>query len=266
MDPVFLGIALVAIGVVVFLVVRLVLWLSSKTHSQDLTNQLVIGDNSSSEGQNAILMIRTGGKIISINSKAREILQLKETESANLERISRAIRPGEIFLHLCASGGRAKLFLGDKVFDAASFKLNIHPLPLVIMTLEESKAESDDTSLQEGLSPQFLKAVECVVQIIAERVDLDQALRIIIESVEKILPADMVELTIWDPNISCLVPYRLSGYPGNMDRTIDVSEDYYLKGEGYSGYLIKERKALFFTDTSTDSLAEELLADSEHKA
>ncbi|MCJ7624932.1 MAG: GAF domain-containing protein, partial [Anaerolineaceae bacterium] len=48
--------------------------------------------------------------------------------------------------------------------------------------------------------------------------------------------------------------------------SIDVSEDYYLKGEGYSGYLIKERKALFFTDTSTDSLAEELLADSEHKA
>ena len=85
MDPAILGIALVAIGVVIFMVVRLLLRISAKTPPPDLANQLVIGDDPLSEDQNAVLIIKTGGKVVSINKKARELLRLKATESANLD-------------------------------------------------------------------------------------------------------------------------------------------------------------------------------------
>ena len=84
----------------------------------------------------------------------------------------------------------------------------------------------------------------------AASLDLEATLRTILESVERLLPSDLLEITIWDTEDQQLVPYRLVGLPG-VDRGLEKTSERYQADSGYSGYLISNRQPLMVKDVST---------------
>ncbi len=84
----------------------------------------------------------------------------------------------------------------------------------------------------------------------AASLDLEATLRTILESIERLLPSDLLEITIWDTEDQHLVPYRLVGLPG-VDRGLEKASERYRADSGYSGYLISNRQPLMVKDVNT---------------
>jgi transcriptional regulator with GAF, ATPase, and Fis domain len=87
-------------------------------------------------------------------------------------------------------------------------------------------------------------------QTMASSLDLETTLRAILESVERLIPSDFPEITIWDADNKQLIPYHFVGMPG-VDRHLERSSDRYVTDKGYSGFLIGARKPLMINDVDT---------------
>ncbi|MBE0699762.1 MAG: GAF domain-containing protein, partial [Anaerolineaceae bacterium] len=81
----------------------------------------------------------------------------------------------------------------------------------------------------------------------AASLDLYKTLQAILENVEKILPADFLEITIWDAEGEVFIPYRFSGFPG-LERKLSLVEERYKANQGLSAIVFQQRKPLLVPD------------------
>ena len=84
----------------------------------------------------------------------------------------------------------------------------------------------------------------------ASSLDLEATLQAVLESVERLLPSEFLEITLWDAEAGHLVPYRLVGMTG-IDRRLEKASEPYRPDQGYSGYLITHHKALLVKDVGS---------------
>jgi GAF domain-containing protein len=97
-----------------------------------------------------------------------------------------------------------------------------------------------------------------LTQNMAASLDLEATLTAVLESVEQLLPSELIEITLWDAEAGYLVPYRLVGLPG-IDHRLEKSVKPYRMDQGYSGYLATHHEALLITDVSAFHLAQPAL-------
>jgi PAS domain S-box-containing protein len=198
----------------------------------------------------AVLLIQPGGRVAYLNQKARELFNLWD-EPPNLERLARKARPSEAFLSLCASQGQSRFNLNGHLVDGTSYYAPSESGRAILVSLRPPpwQVEADSSAENSGVTHAF-NTLTNLSQRISASLDLERTLEAILEGVEHLIPFDIAEINIWNPNKGHLVPYRYASAPGSEHRLSQASE-YYKPGEGYTGYLFRQRTPLLINDIET---------------
>src|SRR5215831_18354976 len=144
---IILALALVAsVGIVVYLRRE-----QRKTPNLDSVSAPFI-PSSSSQLNEAILIVQAGGRVEYINDLAREWFDLRPDEAPDLERLFRRVRPAEEFIDLCARQGQKRISISGQLVEANSYQVPGPDLLMLIAmrSVELSKnliATSTDSSI-----------------------------------------------------------------------------------------------------------------------
>src|SRR5512138_860767 len=123
MDPLSLGLTVFTFGIVLLggmllfrrFIPRL-LAMSQSTQPASLATGLAVNPLRSGSESLAVLLVKTGGRVVFANPTARNWFGLVE-EEPNLERLARRTRPEELFLGLCAVEGQTRFSLNEHLID-----------------------------------------------------------------------------------------------------------------------------------------------------
>lgn len=197
----------------------------------------------------AFLLVQPGGKILFANHVIREWLDLSPDDPPNLEHLARQARPSETFLGLCAVPGQARFSLQGLMVDGVSYEIPYQEARAVLLTLRRP----DLTVLTQENTTVNARALDILTELgrtMTASLDLTSTLQAILESVERLIPSDVFEITVWDPGQKMLVPYGFAGLPG-VDRHLEKGNSNYHPGEGYSGHIFTSRKPLLISNVET---------------
>ncbi len=226
----------------------------------------------------ALLIVQPGGRVVYSNTSAQEWFGYQD-QQPNLERLARKARPSEIFLGLCASEGRARFSLDGRLVEGRSFYVPYSPQQIALSALNRPLSphlDSPASSLamlvtlhqvqvsftgkprpgdtQPGVqisSGSSLEIFNELNQLMTANLELEKTLSAILESVERLVSADFVEITRWDAAHKQLIPYRFVG-SDDQRRLEKPAQRYPLGPDGqvasYTGYLVSQRLPLRVDD------------------
>jgi PAS domain S-box-containing protein len=194
--------------------------------------------------EKALLVISPGGRIAYLNQTARDLFGVLE-HHPSLDRLARRVRPGDGFLTLCSTPGKNSFTLQGRVVLGESLEIPYDGSLSVLVSLQKLQVENQ-SGTGESFSDQVLEVYTDLSLAMTASLDLEVTLQTILESVEKLIPSDFPEITIWEPENNHLIPYRLASND-RPDRRIERSTDRYLSTEGYSGYLVSHKKPLLIS-------------------
>ena len=195
--------------------------------------------------EDAVLLIHSGGRVDHLNTAARELFGLTKNEIPNLERLARRTRPSDIFWKLCTSEGKMRFSIGGKFIEGISYQVP-GPAPVILLTLRQPELSTGLASAREA-SGSVLRIITDFGKAIAENLNLDATLSAVIENVEKLVPADVLEVKVWEQASQIFISYRFGMVNGRP--RLETSAD--TRFGNYSAYLAKQEKPLFVSDTQT---------------
>lgn len=229
------------IGIVFILIVRVAL--KSIPRSNLVIQPASFGADLIEDHGASVMVVEGGGRIRSMNSRARQVFRLEDGEAPNLERLARKVRPSEIFLQLCSNEGQARFVLEGRLVEGTSYLFTSQNQTAALVSLRYPEITSGLSNRQGGINTKSLQSITQLTQAMAASLDLNETLRAILENVEKLLPADFMEVTLWDAESQTFTPFRFAGLPG-VSRKIERSSEPYSTERGFTGILYKERKPL----------------------
>ena len=209
--PVGLGfdLALITSGLVLVFLVWLVLRILPRGPAAAQTGVPALHFPETQQASDAVLIVQPGGRVGYINRMARQAFGLVEGEPAELERLGRRVRPLEDFLGVCTQPDQKRLSVNGKMMEATSYQVpGESPMVLVSLRLLElapSLADSGESATS------ILKVVADFSQSIASSLDLQATLHAVLDNVSRLIPADALELKVWDEETQALAAYRFRG-------------------------------------------------------
>jgi PAS domain S-box-containing protein len=250
-DALSLGLILTLAGLVFWLVTR---WLSRVPlqKSSPVENNACLVQEGLQDHVDAVLVIQAGGKPIYANRKAQELFHLRENELPNLERLAKRIRPPDQFLNLCAFEQQTRFVLDGRLVEGTSFHLAVQPTPLMVVALRDPGLTASLLSDQSTDSAHMLKTYVELTQAMAASLELPKTIQAIFENIEKLIPADWMEITIWNANAEIFIPYQFVEMEGT-ERKFEALSPGYRVGEGYCGRIAQERQPLLISDLNLSS-------------
>ncbi|MFH2102825.1 MAG: GAF domain-containing protein [Chloroflexota bacterium] len=234
------GLGILLTGVIFFLLVWGISRLISRLRPSSLPSDQSTTSPDLDGHDHAVLVLHAGGRVEYANQAARDWFGLREGEPPNLELIARNIRPGGKFLELCVEEGGDRFSLTGRPIDVTSYRVP-GPVPVMMVTLHRPDALASSAEPTDG-SGSMLKLLTDFSQAIFTSHGLKVSLQAVMDNVEKLVPADYMEIKIWEPDSQTLLPYRyLSGAGG---------ERYLEKGlpqslAGYSSQLYQSQQPIF---------------------
>ncbi|GAB4543626.1 MAG: hypothetical protein Fur002_15990 [Anaerolineales bacterium] len=156
----------------------------------------------------ATLLIQAGGRVEYMSALARSFFDVRPHEPYDLERLARRVRPAEDFLNLCAAPGQKRLSIAGKLFEVSSYQVP-GEVPVMLVSLRSKEFSSIFEHAESGASSEILKIVSDFSQAIAANLDLETTVRAVINNVSRLIPADVVEVKLWDAAQQTLIPYQL---------------------------------------------------------
>jgi len=200
--------------------------------------------------QDAILVVQAGGRVSFLNEIAREWFDLSEGEYPGIERMSRRVRPGEVFFEICAAEGQARFSINGSLVDATSYNIP-GANPSILVTI---RAAGGAMSPSEGdtFSSATLQTIAEFGREVASNLNLEATLETTLTHIEQLVPVDFIEVKVRNAAGGVFTPYSLVG-PAGSTRTLQPSSDSQF-GE-YETFLIKEKRELFLPDTRVPALA-----------
>lgn len=237
-----LGIIFAALGVAFLLLTPLLLRLVPylRRVTQPASSPSVIPTDLP-PNENAVLIVQAGGRVTYLNDRARDWFNLVENEIPNLERLARNTRPSEAFLNLCAVAGHARFNLHQSLIEGVSYQMPSEGQQAIMVTLQQlqlSGLEDDG-----GRATQTLSIFNEISQNMSASLDLETTIETILESIDRLIPSDFSEVAIWDHEKVCLIPYRYLVDDDGV-RRLGMSADRYPSSEGYTGYMVSNKKPL----------------------
>ncbi len=212
-----------------------------------------LADEGPAEG---VILIRPGGRVIYLNAQAQAWFGLQAEDLPHLEVLARRIRPQEAFLRLCAAPDQGRFTLGRLRVEAASL-----PLPTAegVATLVLMRpAQALESRALQVEPPRAFEAAANLIRSMGITPDLEQALQAILSTVDRLLPNDYLELTVWDEETRTFVPYRFESATGG-ERKVEKRAHRYRPDEGLTGFLATHKEPLLIPDlhhTDHPALAE----------
>ncbi len=208
---------LITIAMVLLALVLVVLWfrrLPGNVQVGGLQNPAVEIPSSTSLTE-AIVTIQPGGRVDYLNDLARDWFGLRADELPELEKLIRKARPAEDFLNLCAAHGQKRLSVGGRLVEATSYQVP-GPYPLMFITMRGvSLAASADATLPDS---SMLKVISDFGRGVTESLDLDNTIYSILLNLSHLVPADVMEIKIWDSLRKSFDIYTLD--PSGTSKTI----------------------------------------------
>lgn len=202
------GLALILLGLVLVVPVLVVIWLRrlprNAAIAPEVTSSFVSPD--SSNLNEAILIVQFGGRVEYVNELAREWFGLHEGEPADLERLVRRARPAEDLLNLCAQQGQKRLSVGGRLVDATSYQV---PGPYPVMLVTMRSVELAMSLSESGTDSSILQTISDFGKNISASLKLEDTLYAILLNVSHLVPADVLEVKVWDEASQTLIPYTL---------------------------------------------------------
>ncbi|HUH96151.1 MAG TPA: GAF domain-containing protein, partial [Anaerolineales bacterium] len=244
-----LGIGLVIVGLVLGSLVWALLRLFPNRASigQDENAALVVPDfNQSSE---AVLVIEAGGRVEFINPRAREWFGLQNGDAADIERLARRVRPPEEFLEVCAAPGQRRVNVNGRLAELTSYQV---PGPYAKMLVALHGLElTPALAAQEGdVSSSILKVVSDFGRDIASSLELEMVLRSVLENLSRLIPADLLEIKVWDKDIHAFNSYHLQSDDEAQHKLVRISQSQFGR---FSDNLMRGRDLLLLTDARSFS-------------
>ncbi len=195
--------------------------------------------------ESGVLLVQAGGRIEFINDTAREWFNLAEGEQPNLEVLASRIRPSDEFLRLCAVEQQNRFSLNGRPLECASYQVP-GSVPMLLVAMNRLDISSG-LQAGEGGSVAALKILLDFNQSVSVRTELQPTMRAILENLERLVPADVLEIKLWDPEREGLTPYRFVAGPRSGRR---LERGPFQSPAGYSAVLVEKRKPLYLPDTS----------------
>ena len=231
-----------AIAVVLGLLVLAIIWLRKLPRNASAASEptAAVSSPDSSPLNEAVLIVQFGGRVEYINDLAREWFGLRENEYPDLERLIRRARPAEDILHLCARQGQKRLSVGGRLVDATSYQIpGPYPLMLISMRNVELATGPDQVSPDSSL----LRTVSDFGKNVSSSLDLEDTLYAILLNVSHLVPADLLEVKVWDEASQVLIPYTLES--SGSSHAVRASHSQF--GE-LTGVLRSRQKSLLIPD------------------
>ncbi|MCC6498649.1 MAG: GAF domain-containing protein [Anaerolineales bacterium] len=243
---------LISIALVLLAVVLAALWFRRLPGSvpadlqQDSSQKIPNHENI----KEAVITVQPGGRVDYINERAREWFGLRRGEDAELERLIRRARPAEDFLNLCASPGQKRFSVGGALVEAKSYQIpGAYPLMLIAMRSVDLYAGKDQAAADSSI----LKVLADFGKGVTESLELEETLYAILLNVSHLVPADLLELKVWDAARQTLTPYMLDASGSSNVARVSLSQF-----GGLTDLLLARRKAVLFPDTRAAEVAAEL--------
>ncbi len=237
MDPVILGLVLVAVGAGLLALALLYLRaLQRMPPAAEAPAAPLLPDSSE-----AVLLVKTGGKIAYASQAARQLFAL-DGQEPDLESLARRISPRDAFLALCAAEGQASFSLRGQPLDGVSYRVPLDGAPALLVTLRRPALAAEESAGASRSLDRFLQ----LSQAINLNLDLEATLKAILEQVAGLLPADYLEITVWQADEKRLAPYRLAS--AGEDRRLEKTGERYSAERGYTGLLFSQRQPLLIRD------------------
>ncbi|HUI88447.1 MAG TPA: GAF domain-containing protein [Anaerolineales bacterium] len=247
-----LGIGLVMVGLVLGSLVWALLRLFPNRASigQDENIALVLPDfNKSSE---AVLVVQAGGRVEFINPRAREWFGLQNDDVADIERLARRVRPPEEFLEVCATPGQRRVNVNGRLAELTSYQVPA-PNPKMLVALHGMELTPALTAQESDVSSSILKVVSDFGQSIASSLELETILGAILENLNRLIPADLLEIKVWDKDIQAFSSYHLQTEDDSKRKLARISQSQF---GSFSDRVIRGRDLLLITDVRSFSAQE----------
>lgn len=250
MDTLHLGLGLVLVGLFFFATAYLVTRAVPALRPRE--NDLLAAQSLPGNLEDAVLVVRSGGRVSAMNERARQVFGLEAGELPDLEHLVRRIRPPDAFLSLCAAEGQAHFTLEDRFVEATSYQLAFAQETLMVVALRFPELAAELAGQETGASVQALRTFTELSAAMAASLDVEETIQAVMENVEKLIPTDFLEITIWNADTQQLTPYRYGWRSASQRGLIKVSAPCH-HAEGTSGYLYRERSSLWMHDVDQHS-------------
>ncbi|MGE5378786.1 MAG: GAF domain-containing protein, partial [Bacteroidota bacterium] len=240
-----IGLGLVIISLILVIPVLVVVamrHLPKGTSSSETASPFIFPEN---VNQNeAVVIIQVGGRVEYINPLAREWFGLDATEPADLERLVRRARPAEELLNLFALPGQRRLSIGGRLVEATSYQVpGPYPLMFVLLRNAELAASLDEG----GLQTPVLQIITNFGRNVSVSLNLEDTLHAVLLNVSQLVPADLVEIKIWEDANQTITTFTLeTSGSSNL-----VKSPHSQFGELYKKALAS-RKPFLVTDTTAE--------------
>ena len=236
-DILGVGILLVALGGAFWFISRLLVRFGPRKQQPAVAQP----DQTQTDQHQAVIIIQPGGSVLHINASARKLFRLEEKETPNLEHLARRIRPAEKFLELCAQEGEASLVIDGQSVETMSFQVSLPNDSVMAVSIRNPGATGAPGQDQSNSAPQSFIWLTEFTQVVGTSLDLEVTLHALQESLDRMLPADFVEVSLWQPEEDSLLPYRFVG-PSSGERHIEEIEERYQPGKGFAGEIARNQR------------------------
>jgi GAF domain-containing protein len=243
------GLGLIVAGLVVIILIWILLRFFSGTKEGTSVHASSLIPKGALETKDAVLIIESGGRVEYLNSSARTLFNLREDEHGDMERLARLTRPANDFLALCAREGQKRLSVGTQFLEASSYRVpGLTPIMLVTLrSLDFAPVLADGESTVSG---SILRVLSDFSQAITANLRLPETLHAILENVGRLIPADVLEIKIWDEANQRLIPYR---YEGNTSSSEKMHRVYQSRFDSFSNQILENNKLLFLPSVAPDN-------------
>lgn len=201
------------------------------------------------EIDNAVFMVQPGGRVVYINDHACEWFNITDNTVPNLERMARLTRPSEAFFSLCSTSGQARFTLQQSFVEGSSYYVPYQDSQAIMVVLEKPQlANLEET--ETNLSAQAINIFTEISQKMSASLELETTIETILSSIDQLIPSDFSEVTIWEQENLCFMPYRYLVEEDGIRRLSKGAESYN-QNEGYTGYLSSHPGPLLIDDVTT---------------
>ena len=208
-----LGMGLVIAGLVFIILVWGLLRLLPRSQSLGQTALHPIIPPDLNQSTDAVLIIQPGGRVDYVNAQAREWFGLRENDPTDLERLMRRVRPPEDFMDVCAAPGQKRVSVNGKLADITSYQV-----PGAYTQMLVSLRGIDLSPALTGSGGQIASSILTIItdynRTIASSLDMEMVVRLILDNIIRIVPADLLEIKVPDAASPSFASYRFQDANG----------------------------------------------------
>ncbi len=244
-QTVFLGIGLLLTGLALFLLVWGLLRLVSRQKPVQSVSLPSLPVNQPAN-DHIVLLVEPGGRLEYLSPAARELFGVRQGEYPGLEALARRIRPSDDFLMLCSEEGETRLSADGRPMDGISYWIPAGNGLLVTLRKPDLKASLSADAKDVPIP--IAKILMDFSRSVSVEDGLRATIRAVLEFIERLVPADMIEIRILDPEKNMLTAFRFGiGHLGKREVVSGIPQP----PGGYTALLLENQSPLLVKDTQS---------------